>query len=58
MMWASVSLHWAMLVAQYYDIRLSDLGPLVSWVLFVLMILGICLVFYFACGEINGELPA
>jgi len=44
-MWASVSLHWAMLVAQYYVIRRSDLGPRVSWVVFVLMILAICLVF-------------
>ena len=44
-MWASVSLHWAMLVAQYYIIRGSDLGPRVSWVVFVLMILAICLVF-------------
>ena len=44
-MWASVSLHWAMLVAQYFIIRVWDFGPRVAWLGFVLMVLAICLVF-------------
>jgi len=44
-MWASVSLHWAMLVAQFFIIKVWDYGPRVSWMAFVLMILAICAVF-------------
>jgi len=44
-MFASVSLHWAMLVAQFFIIKVLDFGPRVSWMGFVLMILGICAVF-------------
>ena len=42
---ASVTLHWIMLVAQFFVIRVLDYGPRVSWMGFVLMILAICLVF-------------
>jgi MATE family multidrug resistance protein len=44
-MYASVSLHWAMLVAQYFVIKVLDYGPRVSWIGFVLMVLGIGVVF-------------
>jgi MATE family multidrug resistance protein len=40
-MLASVSLHWAMLALQYLVIRVLELGPRVSWLLFVGMICGI-----------------
>jgi MATE family multidrug resistance protein len=39
MMWMSVTLHWLMLLAQYLVIKVFELTPLVSWSVFVLMIL-------------------
>lgn len=42
---ASVLLHWSMLTAQYIVIRVLDYGPRISWIAFVVMILGICVVF-------------
>jgi len=44
-MWASVSLHWAMLVVQFILIRVLGLGPRVSWIAFVVMIFLIVAVF-------------
>lgn len=44
-MWASVSLHWIMLVLQFLIILVLDYGPRVSWLAFVAMILAIALVF-------------
>jgi MATE family multidrug resistance protein len=37
----SVSLHWSMLVAQFFIIKVFGFGPRISWVAFVLMILAI-----------------
>ena len=45
LMVASVSLHWAMLVAQFFIIRVFELSPKVSWLAFVAMILAIALVY-------------
>ena len=45
LMIASVSLHWAMLVAQYFIIRVFGLGPRLSWLAFTGMIFAIALVF-------------
>src|SRR5690606_31023855 len=42
---ASVSLHWAMLVAQFFIIKVLGFGPKVSWVTFVCMILAIAVVY-------------
>lgn len=42
---ASVTLHWTMLVAQYFIIRVYQYGPRASWLAFVLMILSIAIVF-------------
>ena len=39
LMWVSIGLHWLMLVVQYFVIRVWSLGPKVSWVVFVAMIL-------------------
>lgn len=44
-MYASVSMHWIMLVAQYFIIKVFDFGPKASWVAFVCMILAISFVF-------------
>ena len=44
-MFASTSLHWAMLVAQFLVIKVYNFGPKVSWLGFVLMVLAICIVF-------------
>jgi MATE family multidrug resistance protein len=45
LMVASVSLHWAMLVAQFFIIRVFELSPGVSWIAFTVMILVIALVY-------------
>jgi len=45
LMVASVSLHWAMLVAQFFIIRVFELGPRLSWLAFVAMIFAIALVY-------------
>ena len=45
LMIASVSLHWAMLVAQYFIIRVFEFGPRASWIAFVIMLLVIALVY-------------
>ena len=45
LMVASVSLHWAMLVAQFLIIRVFELSPRVSWMAFVMLVLAIALVY-------------
>ena len=45
LMIASVSLHWAMLVAQYFIIKVYEYGPKASWIAFVVMIFAIAVVF-------------
>ena len=45
LMVASVSLHWAMLVAQFFIIRVFEFSPRVSWLTFVVMILAIAVVY-------------
>jgi MATE family multidrug resistance protein len=45
LMFASVSLHWAMLVAQYLIIIVFEFSPRVSWIGFVAMILAIAVVY-------------
>lgn len=45
LMIASVSLHWAMLVAQFFIIRVFAFSPGVSWIAFVIMVLAIALVY-------------
>ncbi len=45
LMVASVSLHWAMLVAQFFIIRVFEFSPRVSWMAFVVLVLAIALVY-------------
>ena len=45
LMVASVSLHWAMLVAQFFIIRVFEFSPKVSWITFVALVLAIALVY-------------
>jgi len=45
LMIASVSLHWAMLVAQFFIIRVLKLSPAVSWIAFCVLIFSIALVY-------------
>jgi MATE family multidrug resistance protein len=45
LMAASVTLHWAMLVTQYFIILVFGYGPRVSWLIFVAMILSIAVVY-------------
>ena len=44
-MLASVILHWLMLIAQYFIIRVFNYGPRVSWLGFVILVLSIALVY-------------
>jgi MATE family multidrug resistance protein len=50
LMVASVSLHWAMLVAQFLIIRVFELGPRVSWIAFVALVLAIAVVYALRLG--------
>ena len=45
LMVASVTLHWAMLIAQYFIIRVFGLSPQVSWIAFVVLVLAIAVVY-------------
>ncbi len=45
LMVASVSLHWAMLVAQFFIIRVFEFSPKVSWVAMCALVLALALVF-------------
>ena len=45
LMVASVSLHWAMLVAQFFIIHVLEFSPKVSWIAFAAMIFAIALVY-------------
>ena len=45
LMKASVLLHWLMLVAQYFVIKVWQLEPIVSWAVFVAMIIAIALTY-------------
>lgn len=45
MMVASVSLHWAMLVAQFFIIQVFNFSPRVSWLAFVALVLAIAVVY-------------
>ena len=45
LMVASVSLHWAMLVAQFFIIQVFEFGPRVSWLAFVALVLSIALTY-------------
>ncbi len=53
LMTASITLHWLMLVAQYFIIRIYKLDPLVSWWAFVAMI--IMLAVTFNCRLLGGR---
>ena len=52
LMVASVSLHWAMLVAQFFIIRVFGFSPKLSWLIFVAMILAIAVVY---AGRLKGD---
>ena len=45
LMVASVTLHWAMLVAQFLIIRVFELSPKVSWLAFCVLVLAIAVVY-------------
>ena len=45
LMVASVTLHWAMLIAQYFIIRVFGLSPQISWIAFVVLVLAIAVVY-------------
>ena len=45
LMVASVSLHWAMLVAQFFIIRVFEFSPKVSWIAFVALVFAIAIVY-------------
>ena len=47
LMLTSVSLHWSMLLAQYFIIRVFHYDPKISWLTFVIMIFLIAVVYYY-----------
>jgi len=47
MMITSISLHWLMLIAQYFIIMVYDFGPQASWWAFVAMILALAMVYLY-----------
>ncbi len=47
LMTTSISLHWIMLVAQYFIIMVLGLGPKVSWWVFVAMLISLALVYLY-----------
>ena len=51
LMYTSVTLHWAMIVAQYFIIRVFEWGPRASWLAFVALILAIAVVYV---GRLRG----
>jgi len=44
-MWVSTALHWSMLIAQYFVIKVWEFGPKASWLVFCALILAIAVVF-------------
>lgn len=44
-MFASTSLHWCMLVAEFLIIKVYELGPRIAWLAFVAMLFAIAIVF-------------
>ena len=53
LMITSISLHWIMLVAQYFIIMVFELGPRASWWAFVAMLISLALVYlYRLLGDI------
>jgi multidrug resistance protein, MATE family len=58
LMIASVSLHWAMLVAQFLIIRVFELSPKVSWLAFVAMIFSIAITYALRLQRGNWRDPA
>ncbi len=47
LMITSISLHWLMLIAQYFIIMVYELGPKASWWAFVVMLLALALVYLY-----------
>ena len=45
LMITSISLHWAMLIAQYFIIMVYELGPKASWWAFVVMLIALAIVY-------------
>jgi len=53
LMIVSVSLHWAMLVAQYFIILVFKLDPRISWLAFVVLML--CIAVVYMCRLVSGK---
>jgi MATE family multidrug resistance protein len=47
LMITSISLHWVMLIAQYFIIMVFELGPRVSWWAFVAMLIALAIVYMY-----------
>ena len=57
LMWASVLIHWLMLLVQYFVIKVWALGPKVSWVVFVAMILITALMYLLRLASSRWRTP-
>ena len=58
LMVASVTLHWLMLVAQFFIIQVLELSPKVSWIALVAMILAIAVVYAWRLRQGRWRDPA
>ena len=57
LMWASVLIHWLMLLVQYLVIKVWMLGPQVSWIVFVAMILMTALMYLLRLASTRWRTP-
>ncbi|MFT7305287.1 MAG: MATE family multidrug resistance protein [Candidatus Azotimanducaceae bacterium] len=57
LMWASVLIHWLMLLVQYFVIKVWELGPKVSWIVFVVMILMIAIMYLLRLASSRWRTP-
>lgn len=57
LMWASVLIHWLMLLVQYFVIKIWVLGPKVAWVVFVAMILITALMYLLRLASSRWRTP-
>ncbi len=46
-MWVSMALHWTLVPAVWISLYVFKMGPLFSWIVFVILFLLFCFVFYF-----------
>jgi multidrug resistance protein, MATE family len=57
LMWASIIIHWLMLIIQYFVIMVWELGAKASWVVFVIMILTTAVLYLIRLASSRWQTP-